>query len=142
MNTFEKAANATYLTVLSQGQLYGIPLKHVVHIIPVQKIREAPELPSYVKGKIKHEGTSIPVIDLRLRLGLKETAWDEETCIVVMYVPSGTVGLLVDAAGEIKELADVDCRMETEEENPFVLKRCIKNKQEIKILDLMKTVEM
>lgn len=142
MNTFEEAANATYLTVLSQGQLYGIPLKHVVHIIPVQKIREAPELPPYVKGKIKHEGTSIPVIDLRLRLGLEETVWDEETCIVVMYVPKGTVGLIVDAAGEIKELAGKDCPAKTEEENSFVLKRCIKNGREIKILDLMKVVEM
>ena len=56
MNSFENAVNATYLIVRCGKQRYGIPLKNVVHVIPVQKIRKVPELPAYVLGKTIHEG--------------------------------------------------------------------------------------
>ncbi|WP_083532005.1 chemotaxis protein CheW [Anaerotignum neopropionicum] len=42
----------------------------------MQKITEIPDSINYMKGVINLRGSIIPVIDIRLRLGKKEKAYD------------------------------------------------------------------
>ncbi|AHF92931.1 chemotaxis signal transduction protein [Opitutaceae bacterium TAV1] len=97
-----------YLTVVLDNEAYGIAVLKVREIIRMQKITPVPQMPGYVKGIINLRGRVIPVIDLRLKFGLRaELA--ERTCIVVVQVKFAggapvQMGLIVDSVEEVVSL--------------------------------------
>jgi len=98
-----------YLTVTLDNESYGMAVLKVREIIRLQKITPVPQMPAYVKGVINLRGRVIPIVDLRLKFGLKaEIA--ERTCIVVVQVnvSSGSsvqMGLIVDSVEEVVTLS-------------------------------------
>jgi purine-binding chemotaxis protein CheW len=54
-------------------------------------------------------GSIVPVIDLRMRFGLKDVPYDSTTVIVVVRVPAErgerVAGLVVDAVNEVHHIA-------------------------------------
>lgn len=98
-----------YLTVTLENESYGMAVLKVREIIRLQKITPVPQMPPYVKGVINLRGRVIPIVDLRLKFGLKaEIA--ERTCIVVVQVSvtSGQpvqMGLIVDSVEEVVTLS-------------------------------------
>jgi purine-binding chemotaxis protein CheW len=94
-----------YLTVLLGTEAFGISVLKVREIIRLQKITPVPRMPAFVKGVINLRGRVIPVVDLRVKFGLKaETG--ERTCIVVVQIslPEGQalqMGLIVDGVEEV-----------------------------------------
>ena len=101
-----------YLTVVLDNESYGIAVLKVREIIRVQKITPVPQMPDYVKGVINLRGRVIPIVDLRVKFGLK-AEFTERTCIVVVHVKFGgeqtvQMGLIVDSVEEVVILtADV-----------------------------------
>jgi purine-binding chemotaxis protein CheW len=98
-----------YLTVVLENEAYGIGVLKVREIIRMQKITHVPQMPGFVKGVINLRGRVIPVVDLRVKFGLK-AEFGERTCIVVVEVklPSAQVvhmGLIVDSVEEVVTLA-------------------------------------
>ncbi len=97
-----------YLTVVLENEAYGIGVLKVREIIRMQKITHVPQMPAFVKGVINLRGRVIPVVDLRVKFGLK-AEFGERTCIVVVEVklPTGQVvhmGLIVDSVEEVVTL--------------------------------------
>ncbi len=90
-----------YLTFMLNAEEYGLEIKYVTEIIRSQKITEVPDMPSFVKGVINLRGKVIPVMDLHLRFSIKETTYDDFTCVVVIRVDDQAVGLLVDRVSEV-----------------------------------------
>ncbi len=98
-----------YLTVVLDNEAYGIAVLKVREIIRLQKITPVPQMPDFVKGVINLRGRVIPVIDLRLKFGLK-AEFAERTCIVVVQVKISDettvqMGLIVDTVEEVVTLA-------------------------------------
>jgi purine-binding chemotaxis protein CheW len=98
-----------YLTVVLENEAYGIAVLKVREIIRMQKITPVPQMPSFVKGVINLRGRVIPVIDLRVKFGVK-AEFAERTCIVVVQVKLPTdqtvqMGLIVDSVEEVVTLA-------------------------------------
>lgn len=106
--TNHSALTGKYLTVVLDNEAYGIAVLKVREIIRMQKITSVPQMPEFVKGVINLRGRVIPVIDLRIKFGLRaEIA--ERTCIVVVQVQVtvGNVvqmGLIVDSVEEVAQL--------------------------------------
>jgi len=101
-----------YLTVVLGDEAYGIGVLSVREIIRLQKITPVPQMPEFVKGVINLRGRVIPVIDLRVKFGLK-AEMTERTCIVVVQVKLGAdqvvqMGLIVDAVEEVAHLATAE----------------------------------
>lgn len=97
-----------YLTVVLDNEAYGIAVLKVREIIRMQKITPVPQMPGFVKGVINLRGRVIPVVDLRVKFGLK-AEFAERTCIVVVQVrlPSEQtvqMGLIVDSVEEVVTL--------------------------------------
>ncbi len=90
----------------------GIRVMKVREIMGVQDITAVPQTPHYVKGVINLRGKVVPVIDLRLKFGLPERAYDQRTCIVVVQVQlTGSavqMGIVVDSVSEVLNLAEGD----------------------------------
>jgi purine-binding chemotaxis protein CheW len=114
-----------YLTVVLENEAYGIAVLKVREIIRLQKITPVPQMPGFVKGVINLRGRVIPVIDLRVKFGLK-AEFAERTCIVVVQVTLASeqtvqMGLIVDSveevvnlgAGEIEPTPEFGTRIDT-----------------------------
>ena len=93
-----------YLTFVISKEEYGIEIRYVTEIIGIQNITEVPNMPLYVKGVINLRGKVIPVIDVRLRFGVVERAYDDRTCIIVINIDDQSVGLIVDRVSEVLEI--------------------------------------
>ena len=94
-----------YLTVVLDSEAYGIAVLKVREIIRMQKITPVPQMPEFVKGVINLRGRVIPVVDLRVKFGLK-AEFAERTCIVVVQVRPASgqpvqMGLIVDSVEEV-----------------------------------------
>ena len=97
-----------YLTVVLDNEAYGIAVLKVREIIRLQKITPVPQMPGFVKGVINLRGRVIPVVDLRVKFGLK-AEFTERTCIVVVQVKLAAeqtvqMGLIVDSVEEVVNL--------------------------------------
>jgi len=57
--------------------------------------------PESVEGLVKRRGRIVPVVDLRKRLGLPVSPFTVETCVIVIKLPFGAVGFVVDSAAEL-----------------------------------------
>ena len=108
-STIDAQNAGKYLTVALDNESYGVAVLKVREIIRMQKITPVPQMPEFVKGVINLRGRVIPIIDLRVKFGLK-AEFAERTCIVVVQVklPAGQLvqmGLIVDSVEEVVNLA-------------------------------------
>ncbi|NLL46479.1 MAG: purine-binding chemotaxis protein CheW [Clostridiales bacterium] len=94
-----------YLTFLTDGQLFALPIREIVQITQMQEIIPLPEQTHYVKGMINLRGQIIPVIDMRLRFGKQEAEFTERTCIIIVHIQDSDFGFIVD---EVDEVLDIE----------------------------------
>ncbi|MFC1493218.1 chemotaxis protein CheW [candidate division KSB1 bacterium] len=104
----EDTQEGMYLTFPLGNEGYGIEIRYVTEIIGMQNITELPDVTHFVKGVINLRGKIIPVIDIRLRFGLKEREYDDRTCIIVIDITGVSVGLIVDNVSEVVSIPEKD----------------------------------
>lgn len=73
----------TYLTFDLSGQTLGVSVQYVREVLDLVEIRCLPDAPHDVAGFIDVRNESIPILDVRGRLGLPRPLEAEETRIVV-----------------------------------------------------------
>ena len=105
-------AAGKYLTVVLEDEAYGIAVLKVREIIRMQKVTPVPQMPDFVKGVINLRGRVIPIVDLRVKFGLK-AEFTDRTCIVVVQVklpttPTLHMGLIVDSVEEVVTLTGTE----------------------------------
>ncbi len=84
---------------------YGIEITKVREIILMGEITRIPHTPEYVKGLINLRSTVSPVIDLRIRFGLREVDLTGESRIMVINVRGKMIGIIVDAVSEVLRIS-------------------------------------
>ncbi len=103
---------ATYLQyiVISLGQeQYGIDIRYIDNIVRLQHITRVPKVPKYLKGVINLRGEVIPVMSLRLKMGLPDDEFGRATRIIILKTEAeGTIGILVDEVKEVVTLSDLE----------------------------------
>jgi purine-binding chemotaxis protein CheW len=84
---------------------FGAPISSVQEIVrvPEQLIR-VPKAPSFVEGVINLRGTVLPVIDLRLRLGLQQIERTDRQRIMVFLISNVRTGFIVDQVAEVLKI--------------------------------------
>lgn len=97
-----------YLKFLLYNEHFGIEILKIIEIIRLTKITPVPNTSHYVKGVINLRGSIVPVVDLRLKLNMPGTEYNENTRIIIVDdVIEGLkirVGLIVD---EVEAVYDV-----------------------------------
>lgn len=104
MTTATALMTDRYLLFPLGDSMYGISIEPIRDIIEMQPVTPVPDMPAYVRGVINLRGMVIPVIDIRLRMGLAERSYDDRTCIVVVQDEADPVGLIVDTVAEVSEI--------------------------------------
>jgi len=102
----DEASSGTskYLLFNLGDEEYGVDIAKVTGIEELQKITHIPDMPVFMKGVINLRGRVIPVIDLRLRFGMEERAYDDRTCIVITDIKELSVGLIVDTVTVVMDM--------------------------------------
>ena len=105
MGTDQKNGESSELLQLVSFKIgneeFGVDILNVQEIIKIMQITKVPNSPSFVEGIINLRGRVIPVIDLRLRMGLQKRQHTKDTRIVVVDIKSRTVGFIVDEVSEV-----------------------------------------
>ena len=93
------------LTFSLGSEGYGVSILKVKEIIGMMDITPVPRTPDYIKGVINLRGKIIPVMDLRIKFGMKAQEYNERTCIIVAEVTikgnQKMLGVVVDMVSEV-----------------------------------------
>lgn len=104
MNENNKSDVAALLQLVSfkiNEEEFGIEILKVQEIIKMLQITKVPNAPNFVDGVINLRGRVIPIIDLRIKLGLTRKDHTKNTRIVVVELKNKTVGFIVDEVNEV-----------------------------------------
>ena len=102
------ADQAQYVTIGVADETFAAPVTKVQEILDMRPIARLPRAPDHLLGVIDVRGDGVPVVDLRLLLGMTPASDTENTRIVVLDIngPAGpvTVGLRADRVFEVAVL--------------------------------------
>lgn len=110
MNEHQTRTDAQFVTLGIDREVFAVPVETVVEILDMREIFRVPDAPPHLAGLIDVRGRSVPVIDLRVKLGLPPAAPTETTRIMVLEVPMAgrqlVLGLVADRVFEVAPLDD------------------------------------
>jgi len=104
------AANSIsqYLTFKLDQELFAVDIGKVREVLELQALTKVPRTPDFMRGVINLRGNVVPVVDVRLKLGLGMTDRTVDTCVVISEVTvdgeATVVGALVDSVQEVIDL--------------------------------------
>ena len=84
---------------------YGVDIHKVKEVIKIRSITKFPKAPEFVKGVINLRGDIIPVIDLRGKFGLGQSAYNDATRVIVAEVEERSIGTVVDSVSHVIKIA-------------------------------------
>ncbi len=103
-----KTLSGQYLTFKLAEELFAMDIAKVREILEFTTVTKLPRMPGYMRGAINLRGAVVPVVDLRLRLGMTATDKTVHTCVVITEVEvdgeSMVLGALADSVQEVVEL--------------------------------------
>ena len=86
------AERAQYVTLGVAEELFAAPVEKVQEILDMRPIARLPQAPETLLGMIDVRGQGIPVVDLRLTLGLPAMPDNENTRIIVLALTGQSGG--------------------------------------------------
>lgn len=96
-----------YIKVDMGSEMYGIDINYVDNIVRPQTVTRVPNVASYIKGVINIRGEIVPIMSLRLKMGLDEIEETKTTRFIIIKLEKyGKIGLIVDAVKEVVSLTE------------------------------------
>jgi purine-binding chemotaxis protein CheW len=104
----DNGGEAQFVTLGIEHEVFGVPVDIVQEILDMRPVCRMPEAPPHVAGLIDVRGRAVPVIDLRVRLGLPAVPPTPGTRILVLDVTARArhlaLGLIADRVFEVTSL--------------------------------------
>jgi purine-binding chemotaxis protein CheW len=106
MSTDTATAETTqYLTFTLGDEDFALEIGKVREVLDYTTITKVPRMPEFLRGVINLRGNVVPVIDLRLKLGMHAIERTVDTCIVIAEIMMDgemtQVGALADSVKEV-----------------------------------------
>ena len=125
MNEVKVFSEATqYIKIAVGEEFYGVDISVIENIVRMQRITRVPNVAAYIKGVINLRGEIVPIMNLRLKIGLEEIEYTKDTRIIIIKTENyGNIGLIVDAVKEVVALEEDQLEKlpyDNTEENHFV----------------------
>lgn len=103
-----------FVTLSLDDALYGIPVDRVQEILDLRPVAPIPGAPRHLLGVIDLRGDTVPVIDMRLLLGLKPAEDTPQTRILVVLLRAegrqSVIGLRTDRVIDVTKLDSEELR--------------------------------
>ena len=94
----------TWVTCRVDREVFGLPVTQVQEILRVSALTRVPHAPFPVRGVTNLRGYVLPVVDLRLRLGLAAVDPGPLSRVMVVQSRGRLIGLLVDAVEQVTQV--------------------------------------
>ena len=108
MPTAEILETTQYLTFTLEAEEFALDISKVREVLDYTTITKVPRMPDFLRGVINLRGNVVPVVDLRMKLGMTATEKTVNTCIVIVDVDINgetmQMGALADSVQEVLEL--------------------------------------
>ncbi len=86
------------------GQEFAFNIVQVERILRYEPPVPLPKAPDFLEGVLQYQGSAIPLIDLRKRLGAPAPLRDDTRTIILEW-DGGKMGVVVDAVTEVTQVA-------------------------------------
>jgi len=93
-----------YLSFTLGDERYAVDILNVQEIRRFESVTFVPDAPACIKGVINLRGVIVPVMDLRLKLGMAAVDYDHFTVMIVLTIGPRVIGIVVDSVCDVIEL--------------------------------------
>ena len=93
-----------WVTCRVGDEVYALPITQVQEILRVGTLTRVPHAPFPVRGVTNLRGYVLPVVDLRVRLGLQPAETTGRHRIMVLHSRGRLIGLLVEAVDQVEKI--------------------------------------
>jgi len=104
-----ESGNNQFLTFILADEEYGVDILRVQEIKGMDTVTPMPDVPEHIRGVVNLRGIIVPIMDLRLGLGLEAKEYGATTVVIVVKVfdneTERTMGLIVDAVSEVYNIS-------------------------------------
>jgi purine-binding chemotaxis protein CheW len=107
-----------YVTFMTAGQIFGLPIERVQEVFRPTRITPVPLAGAQIAGVLNLRGRIVTAIDMRSRLELQARGGGAAPMAIGIESGGESFGLLVDSLGEVLKLPDAE-----REPNPINLDR-------------------
>lgn len=92
------------LTFTIGAEEYCIDILKVQEIRGYDSVTRIANTPEYIKGVLNLRGNIVPIIDLRLKLGLGSPSYNETTVVIILNIGEKVIGAVVDGVSDVMTL--------------------------------------
>ena len=97
LNIAREYETVQYIVIKIGEEQYGIDISFIDNIVRMQSITRVPHVQPYFAGVINIRGEVVPVMSLRLKMGLEPDEYTNKTRIIIVKSESNaSIGLIVD----------------------------------------------
>jgi len=97
-----------YLTFFIAEEEYGIRILRVKEIIRYDTVTRVPSTPRWIRGVLNLRGIVVPVVDLAIKFGIRETPIARHTCVVIVEANlEGERTLMGVVADQVSQVLDL-----------------------------------
>jgi purine-binding chemotaxis protein CheW len=89
---------------------YGIDILRVQEIRSFEQPTRIANTSPHVLGVVNLRGTIVPIVDMRVRFSLEQTAYDAFTVVIVLHIGQRVVGMVVDGVSDVITLSNDQLR--------------------------------
>lgn len=94
-----------FIVIKIDDEQYGINIKYIDNIVRMQQITRVPKVDPYLKGVINIRGEIVPVMSVRMKMGLSEDEITGKSRIIILKTGEGDlVGIIVDQVNQVLTL--------------------------------------
>ena len=101
----EKDAADEFLAFTLGGEEYGINILRVQEIRGYEPVTRIANAPDFIKGVVNLRGTIVPIVDMRIKLGLGSPTYDPLTVVIILNIAGRVVGMVVDSVSDVTTLS-------------------------------------
>lgn len=98
------AEKSEFLTFKLGAEEYGIDILKVQEIRGYEQPTRIANAPAFIKGVVNLRGVIAPIVDLRLKFGMRDAEYNSLTVVIILNVVGRTVGIVVDSVSDVMEL--------------------------------------
>lgn len=93
-----------FLAFKIANEEYGVDILRVQEIRSYEKPTTIANAPEHLKGVVNLRGVIVPIIDLRIKLGVSDVQYNHLTVVIVLNIGQRVIGVVVDGVSDVLTL--------------------------------------
>jgi purine-binding chemotaxis protein CheW len=90
-----------YLTFTLGNEEYGIDILRVQEIRGYDAVTRIANAPPFIKGVINLRGLIVPIVDMRIKLGVGQPEYHAFTVVIILNIGPRVIGIVVDGVSDV-----------------------------------------